>query len=150
MDPTLATYLRYEQHKKSLAAALLLWFFLGFVGAHRVYLRSPLGAALCAAFGVFSALFMFGIWSIFAVPWVIFWIVEAFWVIRQVDKLNEETLQAIATPAGSASAVVPAPARLYGVALAVAATVAAAGAVGLWLYLRESTAATSQFVNTLF
>ena len=35
-------YAQYDIEKKSLLVAYLLWFFLGYVGAHRFYLGKPL------------------------------------------------------------------------------------------------------------
>jgi TM2 domain-containing membrane protein YozV len=72
MDRTSA---QYDIEKKSLLVAYLLWFFLGYVGAHRFYLGRPVSGFIMLAlsavtlvitlvsFGVLSFLwFVVGLW----------------------------------------------------------------------------------------
>jgi TM2 domain-containing membrane protein YozV len=40
---------QYDIEKKSLVAAYVLWFFLGYVGAHRFYLGRPLSGLIMLA-----------------------------------------------------------------------------------------------------
>ncbi|GLQ57127.1 TM2 domain-containing protein [Devosia nitrariae] len=72
MDRTSA---QYDIEKKSLLVAYLLWFFLGYVGAHRFYLGRPVSGLLMlvlsavilvvslVSFGVLGFLwFLIGLW----------------------------------------------------------------------------------------
>ncbi|HEV7291143.1 MAG TPA: TM2 domain-containing protein, partial [Devosia sp.] len=42
-------YAQYDIEKKSLIVAYVLWFFLGYVGAHRFYLGKPVSALVLLA-----------------------------------------------------------------------------------------------------
>ena len=68
-------YAQYDIEKKSLLVAYLLWFFLGYVGAHRFYLGKPVSALVMlvlsavilvltlVSFGLFGFLwFVMGLW----------------------------------------------------------------------------------------
>src|SRR6185312_6870023 len=69
------TAAQYDIEKKSLLAAYVLWFFLGYVGAHRFYLGRPVSGFMMLAlsgvvllltlvsFGVLGFLwFVVGLW----------------------------------------------------------------------------------------
>lgn len=69
------TAAQYDIEKKSLLVAYLLWFFLGYIGAHRFYLGRPVSALMMLAlsgvvlvltlitFGLLSFLwFIVGLW----------------------------------------------------------------------------------------
>ena len=69
---------QYDIEKKSLLAAYVLWFFLGYVGAHRFYLGRPLsGFIMLALSGVVLLLTVisFGVlgflWAIVGLWWLI-------------------------------------------------------------------------------
>lgn len=71
-------YAQYDIEKKSLLVAYLLWFFLGYVGAHRFYLGRPLsGFVMLALSGVILLLTLvsFGVlgflWAIVGLWWLI-------------------------------------------------------------------------------
>ncbi len=68
-------YVQYDIEKKSLLVAYLLWFFLGYVGAHRFYLGKLISglvmlvlsavvlALTIVSFGLFGFLwFLMGLW----------------------------------------------------------------------------------------
>lgn len=68
-------YAQYDIEKKSLLVAYLLWFFLGYVGAHRFYLGKLISglvmlvlsavvlALTIVSFGLFGFLwFLMGLW----------------------------------------------------------------------------------------
>jgi TM2 domain-containing membrane protein YozV len=72
------TYAQYEIEKKSLLVAYLLWFFLGYIGAHRFYLGKTMSGlamlALSAAILVLTLLsfgFLGFLWFVVAVWWFI-------------------------------------------------------------------------------
>ena len=72
------SYAQYDIEKKSLLVAYLLWFFLGYVGAHRFYLGRPLsGFIMLALSGVVLVLTLvtFGLlsflWAIVGLWWLI-------------------------------------------------------------------------------
>ncbi len=72
------SYAQYDIEKKSLLVAYLLWFFLGYVGAHRFYLGRPLsGFIMLALSGVILLLtvisfgFLSFLWAIVGLWWLI-------------------------------------------------------------------------------
>lgn len=73
----------FEKRKKSKGAAFLLWFILGFFGAHRFYLGEK-------GVGFFLlAIWVIG-WFTYYVPTILFWIGEAFFLSKQVNKINDK------------------------------------------------------------
>jgi TM2 domain-containing membrane protein YozV len=73
-------YAQYDIEKKSLLVAYLLWFFLGYVGAHRFYLGKPLSGfvmlALSAVILVLT-LISFGVLSFLWAVVGLWWIIDA-------------------------------------------------------------------------
>ena len=72
------SYAQYDIEKKSLLVAYLLWFFLGYVGAHRFYLGRPLsGFVMLVLSGIILlvTLLSFGVlgflWAIVGLWWLI-------------------------------------------------------------------------------
>ena len=109
MDPAFAAHLQYEERKKTLGAAILVWLLLGWLGGHRVYLKSPIGAALAGVVGAVSVLVPAAMaWSgpaagpywTLTVPWIIVWLADGFWVMYRVDELNQEVRLEIAMASG--------------------------------------------------
>lgn len=84
MDQNLRTQLRYDAQKKSVGAAYILWFVLGYFGAHRFYLghvNSGLAQFALFALGwipVFTGWFVLAIW----------WLVDAFVIPRLTERRN--------------------------------------------------------------
>ena len=71
---------QYDIEKKSLLVAYLLWFFLGYVGAHRFYLGRPLGGFIMLALSAVTlvlALVSFGFLSFLWVVVGLWWLVDA-------------------------------------------------------------------------
>lgn len=69
---------QYDIEKKSLLVTYLLWFFLGYVGAHRFYLGRPLSGFLMLALStvvLLLSLVSFGflgfLWAIVGLWWLI-------------------------------------------------------------------------------
>lgn len=81
----------YENQKKSMVVAYLLWFFLGGLGGHRFYIGKPL-----------SALMMTGLWFLgFLTAWIFIgylfyfivytWaIVDAFLLHGAINRINRK------------------------------------------------------------
>ena len=77
MDRTSA---QYDIEKKSLLVAYLLWFFLGYVGAHRFYLGRPISGFIMLALSAVTlvlALVSFGFLSFLWVVVGLWWLVDA-------------------------------------------------------------------------
>ncbi len=69
---------QYDIEKKSLVAAYVLWFFLGYVGAHRFYLGRPLSGLIMLALSAITlvlTLVSFGLlgflWGVVGLWWLI-------------------------------------------------------------------------------
>ncbi len=87
MDPRTQEQLIYEAHRKSTGASYLLWFFLGFLGAHRFYLgRTGTGIAQ-----LLLCLSVIGI-----IPLVFWWLIDGFMIPGIVREENMKTLSAMA------------------------------------------------------
>jgi TM2 domain-containing membrane protein YozV len=77
-------HMMYDANKKSVGASYLLWFFLGYLGAHRFYLGrtgSGLVQLLLALFG----------WLPFLTGWallLVWWVVDAFLIPGIATKEN--------------------------------------------------------------
>lgn len=71
---------QYDIEKKSLLAAYVLWFFLGYVGAHRFYLGRTLSGLLMLALAAVTlvlSLVSFGILSFLWLLVGLWWLVDA-------------------------------------------------------------------------
>ncbi len=71
-------FAQFDIEKKSLLVAYVLWFFLGYVGAHRFYLGKPLSGFLMLAFSaavLLLTLVSFGVlgflWALVGLWWLI-------------------------------------------------------------------------------
>ena len=69
---------RVANEKKSAGAAYFLWFFLGFVSAHRFYLGKPVTAIL-------------QIFSYFLIIGFVWWIVDLFLIPSIINDKMDET-----------------------------------------------------------
>lgn len=84
MDPRIQEQLIYEAHRKSTGAAYLLWFFLGFLGAHRFYLgRTGTGIAQ-----LLMCLSVVGI-----IPLAFWWLIDGFRIPGMVREENMDTIR---------------------------------------------------------
>ena len=72
---------------KNLIVAYLLWWFLGFIGLHRIYLEKK-GTGI-----TFIVLFILGFVTIFVawIPLGIWWLLDAYFVYQYVKVANLET-----------------------------------------------------------
>jgi len=84
MDPRTQEQLIFEAHRKSAGASYLLWFFLGFLGAHRFYLgRTGTGVAQ-----LLMCLSIVGI-----IPLAFWWLIDAFQIPEMVRDENMKTIR---------------------------------------------------------
>ena len=89
MDDNLRTQLQFDANKKSTGASYLLWFFLGYFGAHRFYLgRTGSGIAqfLLAIFGwlpLFLGWMVLGVW----------WLIDAFLIPQLIQQENTKLIE---------------------------------------------------------
>ncbi len=84
MDPRTQEHLIFEANRKSTGASYLLWFFLGFLGAHRFYLgRTGTGIAQ-----LLMCLSIVGI-----IPLAFWWLIDAFRIPEMVRDENMKTIR---------------------------------------------------------
>ena len=89
LDQNLRTQLQYDAQKKSVAAAYILWLFLGTFGAHRFYLGHVTSGAIQLS------LLMLG-WIPFFLGWFVlgvWWLVDAVLIPGQTERRNLQTLE---------------------------------------------------------
>ena len=82
---------RVTNGAKSPAAAYLLWFFVGWAGAHRFYLGqtgSALAMLLLNVVGWLTAAFLIGF--LFLAIWGIWWLVDLFLISGMIDRQKSE------------------------------------------------------------
>lgn len=89
LDQNLRTQLQYDARKKSVGAAYVLWFCLGYVGAHRFYLGHVNSGLV--QFALFALGWMPGFagWFVLA----IWWLVDAFLIPGQAERRNLAMLE---------------------------------------------------------
>lgn len=76
--------------RKSIVVALILWFFLGFLGVHRIYLgktTSGIIMAIMTIVGWVTALVFIGVFILLAVS--IWWVVDFIVIIVAASKHNQ-------------------------------------------------------------
>ena len=79
----------YQANQKSTAAAYLLWFFLGFLGAHRFYAgRTGSGVAMLLLWVVSFALTFIAIGVFGFVALGLWWLVDGFLVAGWIRNHN--------------------------------------------------------------
>lgn len=73
-------YAQYDIEKKSLIVAYVLWFFLGYVGAHRFYLGKPISALVLLTLSASILLLTFVSFGFLSFLWFIvglWWLIDA-------------------------------------------------------------------------
>lgn len=71
---------QYDIEKKSLLVAYVLWFFLGYVGAHRFYLGRPISGVIMLAFSAVTLLLTLVSFGVLGFLWFavgLWWLIDA-------------------------------------------------------------------------
>jgi len=71
---------QYDIEKKSLIVAYILWFFLGYIGAHRFYLGKPLSGFIMLMLSAATLVVTFLSFGILSFLWFVvglWWLVDA-------------------------------------------------------------------------
>ncbi len=85
---------RYRGNASSMLIAYLLWFFLGWLGAHRLYLSRFLsGLFMLALWGIGTAFAWILIGYFLLIPWAIWWFIDIFLIPGMVRSENEAVLE---------------------------------------------------------
>lgn len=70
------------QNQKSLLLTYLLWFFLGYLGIHRIYCnRAGSGVVMLLLFLIGTFLAFIGIGFLFLIPLGIWWLLDALLIL---------------------------------------------------------------------
>jgi TM2 domain-containing membrane protein YozV len=90
--------MRYQARSKSALVAYLLWFFFGWIAAHRLYLGRWMSALLYIGLAVVGWVltFVFLGWFIL-IPLGIWWFVDLFLIAGMVGRDNERLIRQIET-----------------------------------------------------
>ncbi|MWV27451.1 TM2 domain-containing protein [Aurantiacibacter rhizosphaerae] len=84
MDSRTQDHLIFEAHRKSTGVSYLLWFFFGFLGAHRFYI----GRTRSGIVQLLMCLSVIGI-----IPLAFWWLIDAFLIPDLVRDENLETIR---------------------------------------------------------
>ena len=86
MDPQTREQMIFEANRKSTGASYLLWFFLGFLGAHRFYLgRTKSGIAQ----------FLLCLTIVGIIPLAFWWLIDAFLIPDIVRSENMKVIEGL-------------------------------------------------------
>lgn len=87
------TSAQYDIEKKSLIAAYVLWFFLGYIGAHRFYLGRPLSGFIMLTLSAVTLLLTFVSFGLLGFMWFVvglWWLIDALLVPGMVSSSNRD------------------------------------------------------------
>jgi TM2 domain-containing membrane protein YozV len=89
--------MRYDAASRSVVAAYLLWFFLGYGGVHRMYLgRWVSGLIMLASFGVSLLLTIILIGYLGLGVVIIWWLLDALLIPGMTERYNSRLIDRIA------------------------------------------------------
>ncbi len=89
MDPQVNRQLMYDAHKKSLLVAYLLWWFLGWAGAHRFYLgRTGSAIVMLMLFAISCVLMLVVVGWFGYLLWGLWWLIDALLIPSFVTQCN--------------------------------------------------------------
>ncbi|WP_421988480.1 TM2 domain-containing protein [Roseococcus sp.] len=92
----LVARMRYDAASRSVVAAYLLWFFLGYGGVHRMYLgRWVSGLLMLALFGVSMLLTLILIGYVGLGVIVIWWLIDALLIPGMTERHNSRLIDRI-------------------------------------------------------
>lgn len=95
--------MEYDARKRSALLAYLLWFFLGWSGAHRLYsARVPSGIAqlLIHGIGWLTTAILIG-WLFIAI-WAVWWVIDAFLIPAWIRDYNLDVARSLSLPSAAA------------------------------------------------
>ena len=95
-DQNAQAMMRYDANKRSPLVAYLLWFFLGYLGAHRFYLKYTGSGAAMLVISIISFFLTFvlvGVVGFFAIG--IWWLVDAFLIPGMARDYNNHLITTI-------------------------------------------------------
>lgn len=95
-DTEAGRMMRYDANKKSLLVAYLLWFFLGFLAAHRFYVGATTSALILVALwlvGMALSVILIG-HVILLIP-AVWWVIDAFLIPGLVSARNNSLIAEI-------------------------------------------------------
>lgn len=95
MDDDLRARLEFEARRKSVGAGYILWFLLGFLGAHRFYMGKT-------GTGIVQLLMCLSIIGI--IPLAFWWIIDAFLIPGMARDENLRAIKQLAGSSGQAGA----------------------------------------------
>ena len=85
--------MRYDANKKSALIAYVLWFFLGYLGAHRFYLGHTGTGVAILLLTIASAVLAFVVIGLFLIIIPAIWVlVDAFLIPGMVTRANNELI----------------------------------------------------------
>lgn len=83
--------MEYDARKRSALLAYLLWFFLGFTGAHRMYSdRVPSGILQLLVHGIGWLTTPILVGWLFIAAWAVWWVIDAFLIPAWIRDYNLE------------------------------------------------------------
>ena len=97
-DRNAQAMMRYDANKRSPVVAYLLWFFLGYLGAHRFYLKYTGSGAAMLVLSIISFILTFilvGILGFIVIG--IWWLVDAFLIAGMVSEYNNRLISTMST-----------------------------------------------------
>lgn len=89
---------QYDIEKKSIVVAYVLWFFLGYVGAHRFYLGRPLSGFIMLALSgalLLITLVSFGVLSFLWAIMGLWWLIDALLIPGMIAGRNSRIADSI-------------------------------------------------------
>lgn len=97
MDTSTRAGMLYDANKKSLLVAYLLWWFLGLLGAHRLYLGRIASGILMLLVSVVSWVLTFVLVGFIGVALIaVWWLIDAFLIPGMVRRDNLRLIARIA------------------------------------------------------
>ncbi len=95
-DGTDTSTARYRANERSVVVAYLLWFFLGWLGLHRIYLgRIFSGLVMLLLWGAGTGLAIVLIGYLLLIPWALWWCLDAILIPGMVRAENNAVVDRI-------------------------------------------------------
>jgi len=92
-DRNAQAMMRYDANKRSPVVAYLLWFFLGYLGVHRFYLKHTGSGAAMLALSIVSFILTFVLVGILGFLVIgVWWIIDAFLISGMVSEYNNRLI----------------------------------------------------------